>query len=126
MNIYSRVNTLKSWIFFCFSFLVLSACLDVTKDEPFDVNRWNDESDRGFFHNRNAMLNDLLEHKKLEGKTVEEITDLFQYIDSSNHLISFEVYQEWDGIDPSLTKYLNLRLNKNNVVDSVYLTEIRR
>ncbi len=126
MKTFSCVNFLKSLMFMCFTLMVLSACSELNSNEPFDVNRWNDESDRGFFHHRNAMLNDLLEHKKLKGMTVKEITDLFQYIDSSNHLISFEVYQEWDGIDPSLTKYLNLRLNKNNIVDSVYVTEISR
>ena len=92
----------------------------------FDIEKWNDESDRGYYYNRNAMLDDLMNNYHLKGKTVDEITAMFHYFDSTDNNISFEVYQEWKGIDPSYTKYLNLRLNKNKIVDSVYIDEFRR
>ncbi len=108
-----------------FLFLI-SICSCSGKKTKFDVKKWNDESDRGFFQNRNAMLDDLMTNYHLKGKTIKQITKLFHYYDSSNNLISFEVYQEWKGIDPSYTKYLNLKLNKNKIVDSVYISEYRR
>ena len=74
------------------------------------------------------MLDDLLENHQLKGMNLHELEELFGYIDSISHRkkISFEVYQEWDGIDPSYTKYLNLRLNKDRIVDSVYISEYQR
>lgn len=89
---------------------------------------WNDDSDRGLYENRNAMLDDLLENHQLKGMNLHELEELFGYIDSTSNRrkINFEVYQEWDGIDPFYTKYLNLRLNKDRIVDSVYISEYQR
>lgn len=92
----------------------------------FDAEKWNAESDRGVYHFRKAMLDDLMANYHLKDKTAAEIKELFVYFDSTNNVISFEVYQEWEGIDPSYTKYLNLRLNNNKIVDLVYIMENRR
>lgn len=107
-------------------FFTIGSCVKGTDEMKFNIEKWNDESDRGHFLNRNAMLDDLINNYHLKGKTVDQITHLFQYYDSSDNIISFEVYQEWKGIDPSYTKYLNLKLNKKKIVDSVYITEFRR
>jgi len=104
----------------------ICSCGNGTNEMKFDSVNWNDESDRGEYHYRNAMLDDLIENYHLKGKTIDEITELFQYFDSTDNVISFKVYQEWKGIDPSYTKYLNLKLNKNKIVDSVYITEYQR
>ena len=107
--------------------LMFLSCSDRMK---FDIKKWNDESDRGYFHYRNAMLDDLLENYHLKGKTIKELQSIFGYVDYDSTInqqnISFEVYQEWKGIDPSYTKYLVLRLSKNKTVDSVYFNEFKR
>ena len=111
------------------SFLILitfCSCGSETSKMKFDVENWNNETDRGFYNYRHAMLDDLFDNYELKGKTVEEITEIFHFFDSTKNIISFEVYQEWKGIDPSYTKYLNLRLNNNSIVDSVYMSEYRR
>lgn len=116
---------IKQIIIFLILFTICS-CGRGTNEMKFDVEKWNDESDRGYYNNRNAMLNDLMNNYQLKGKTVDELTELFLYFDSANYIISFEVYQKWKGMELSYTKYLNLRLNKNKVVDSVFITEFNR
>lgn len=106
--------------------LILIIIFSCTKQRKFDVKKWNDESDRGEFHYRNEMLDDLMKNYHLKGKSIQEIKDLILFFDSSNNVIVFEVFQEWKGIDPSYTKYLNLRFNRNKIVDSVYITEYKR
>jgi len=107
--------------------VLLSGCSNGMK---YDVSKWNDESDRATYEYRNAMLDDLLENHNPKGMNIRELEELFGYIDydSTSTGISFEVYQEWEfiGIDPTYTKYLNLRLNKHKIVDSVYFTEYAR
>ncbi len=104
--------------------------LSCSKNIKFDVNKWNDESDRGIYNYRNAMLDDLMENHRLKGKTIGELEKLFGFVDYDSTInqnkITFEVYQEWRGIDPSLTKYLVLRLNKSKIVDSIYTYEYKR
>lgn len=114
-----------------FRVLLISIILYSCNEHPkFDVKKWNDESDRDFFKNRNAMLEDLLDNYVLKGKSIKELEKIFGYIDYDSTInqkrISFEVYQEWRGIDPSLTKYLVLRLNKNKIVDSIYVYTYKR
>jgi hypothetical protein len=116
---------IKRFILFLILIAVFSCGREIN-EMKFDVQKWNDESDRGYYNNRNAMLNDLMNNYHLKGKSVEEITNLFHFFDSANNIISMEVYQEWKGIDPVYTKFLNLNLNKNKIVDSVYITEYRR
>jgi hypothetical protein len=76
------------------------------------------------------MLDELMENYRLKGKTIGELEKLFGFIDYDSTInqnkITFEVYQEWRGIDPSLTKYLVLRLNKSKIVDSIYTYEYKR
>jgi hypothetical protein len=90
-------------------FLTVFSCGRGTNEMKFNIHKWNDESDRIFYNNRNAMLDDLLNNYHLKGKSVEEITALFEYFDSTNNIISFEVHQEWKGMDPSYTKFLKFK-----------------
>lgn len=94
----------------------------------FNREKWNSSEDFITFENRDAMLNDLLENYALKGKNREELKKIFGEMngygyDVDDSLISIEVLQKWRGIDPVYYKYLNLKLNKNGVVDSVYITE---
>lgn len=109
-----------------FCIILLVSCKQQMK---YDVSKWNDESDRGSYEYRNAMLDDLLENHNPKGMNIQELEELFGYIDydstTNQDWVSFEVYQEWEfvGIDPTYTKHLVLKLNKNKVVDSVYTKE---
>lgn len=107
--------------------IVLFSC---QQQLPYDVKKWNDESDRTEFAYRKAMIDDLLENHNPKGMNLQELEELFGYIEydstSSDRTVFFEIDQEWDGIDPSYTKYLVLRLNKQLRVDSVYFEEYNR
>lgn len=99
------------------------------QEEKFNKERWNSEEDRGYYEYRNQMLGDLLNNYKLKGKTVEELNELFgniEYYDTLNNIISFEILQEWSGIDPVYTKYLILKLDKNKKVKSISFDEFKR
>lgn len=74
------------------------------------------------------MLDDLLENYKLKGKKISDIENIMgkfnehDYSDSTN-LIVLPVLVKWKGIAPYKYKYLNLRYNNKDIVDSVYITE---
>lgn len=74
--------------------LLLGSCKNQMK---YDVSKWNDESDRGSYHYRNAMLDDLLENHNPKGMNIRELEELFGYINydstTNQNAISFEVYQ---------------------------------
>lgn len=71
-----------------------------------------------------------MENHHLKGKTINELEELFGYVeyDSTKKAqnISFIVLQEWGMIDPTSTKYLNLRLNEFQTVDSIFISEFKR
>ncbi len=99
------------------------------RQEKFNKKRWNSIEDRSFYEYRNQMLEDLLKNHKLKGKTIDELNELFGHIehyDTLNNKIEFEVLQEWSGIDPSYTKYLVLKLDKNKKVKSISFDEYKR
>lgn len=94
----------------------------------FNREEWNSSEDFITFENRDAMLNDLLENYSLKGKNREELEKIFGEMDGYGYdvddsVISIEVLQKWQGIDAVYHKNLNLKFNKNGVVDSVYITE---
>ena len=95
----------------------------------FDKAIWNSKlvDDEITYENRYEMLDDLLENHQLKGKTIADVErimgkfDEHDYSDQTNEII-IPILVEWQGIDPYKYKYLNLRYNSKNIIDSVYIT----
>jgi hypothetical protein len=108
--------------------LILFSC---KREMKFDVKKWNDFEDNATFEYRDAMLNDLLKNYHLEGRNINEMEKIFGPINENNlmeehNILYFEVLQKWSGIEPTYTKYLNIRYKNNGIIDSVYITEVNR
>jgi hypothetical protein len=110
--------------------VILLIFFSCKKEIKFDPKKWNDFEDNNTFEYRNAMLNDLLKNYHLKGRNINEMEEIFGKINENNfnkneNLLTFDVLQEWSGIEPVYNKYLNIKYNKKGIVDSVYITEYK-
>ena len=114
-----------------FYILLLLLTISCNK-KKFNKADWNSDfiDDKITYENRNEMLDDLLENHKLKGKSISDIENILGKLDEHNfsdstNLIEIPVLVKWRGIDPYKYKYLNLKYNKNKIIDSVFVTEFK-
>lgn len=100
---------------------------------PFEKNGWQTKYD-GDYPNRDAMVQDLLDHHKLTGLTTRSITDLLgeedhfvladmPHLNAMNYM-TYQILEDFGrDIDPVHTKYLVLEFNTDSIVTKVELLE---
>lgn len=120
MSYYSKILTIL------FSLLLLSC------NKEFNSKEWQNttlEDNLDKNNNRNLMINDLVENKLLMGKNSKEIKTLLgkpDLKDSTKNTFRYETFIDhgWN-IDPKYFRGLEIYFNKDSIVTSVKIYEIK-
>lgn len=115
-------------IYICILLTILTSC----KNElAFDSEKWNEQTDVGIYPNRELMLRDIIENKKLIGFTYKAIFDSLgqpeNYSNRRMNEIWYSVTVNYGiDIDPVYSKDLLLTFGKDSTVYKVEIREWRK
>ncbi|MVM37939.1 hypothetical protein GO730_10605 [Spirosoma sp. HMF3257] len=109
--------------------LLLSTLCSCQPQQPFDKNKWGEEGDLMDFPNRKYMIDDLVTHYTLKGKTYKEIISLLgesNYSPDSTYSIAYRVDIDWGAEDPVYSKDLVIYFSRDSLVQFYRLKEWKK
>ncbi|MES2645515.1 MAG: hypothetical protein V4717_01475 [Bacteroidota bacterium] len=98
--------------------------------QKFEKQKWNEQNETGEYPFRQSMLNDLMEHHGLKGKSYYDVIDLVgepeKKRNNKSRGLYYNILKKVNQKDePVYIKNLILRLTWDSVVDELAIEEIK-